>query len=162
MPVIHACSTYINTWWTKPNDARLFSRPIIIQDEGKICSWKQMPFVCLLCNETQSLQSLTLIHKATGRQKEHFPLEEPTSIRNKISLEELILVTLLSINSFSIKARTMGTIMPQDSGLPVLCNGQPAPSCFDNQFNDELYALVLQQQDQVSTPSTVVWFSVKP
>ena len=24
----------------------------------KICSWKQMPFVCLLCNETQSLQSL--------------------------------------------------------------------------------------------------------
>ena len=38
--------------------------------------------------------------------------------------------------------------MPQDSGLPVLCNGQPAPSCFGNKFNDELYALVLQQQDQ--------------
>ena len=28
-------------------------------DEGKLFSWKQMPFVCLLCNETQFLQSLT-------------------------------------------------------------------------------------------------------
>ena len=28
------------------------------QEEGKLCSWKQMPFVCFLCNETQSLQPL--------------------------------------------------------------------------------------------------------
>ena len=29
------------------------------QEEGKSCSWKQMAFVCILCNETQSLQPLS-------------------------------------------------------------------------------------------------------
>ena len=35
VPVIHAFSTYINTCWTKPNDAGLFGRPITFRMRAK-------------------------------------------------------------------------------------------------------------------------------
>ena len=35
VPVVHACSTFINTCWTKLNDAGLFGRPITFRMRGK-------------------------------------------------------------------------------------------------------------------------------
>ena len=54
VPVIYICCTYINTCWTKPNDAGHFYWPITIRKRANYVAGSRCHFFCLLWNKTQS------------------------------------------------------------------------------------------------------------
>ena len=53
--------------------------PLLIHLLCPLCSWKQMPFLCLLCNDTQSLQPLSL-YTPKGVKYNHCSQEIMTSL----------------------------------------------------------------------------------